>query len=193
MTPVGAEDWTTVSRSFVLKRKTSAPLPSDGASVVIGTTTLSAPGLSGTAGIGFGKKGREKADRLINDALRRALSASGVETRQTIEIADAQERGPARRHRRSSVRLPAQALRIRYLSGDGVQFRHLRTTSLAFTHRPVESLAMRVALSLIVPLSTAGAYHRPATPIPAWTPVALACLIALSAMSGCGNSFGQSA
>ena len=31
MTPVGAEDWTTVSRSFVLRRKTSAPLPSDGA------------------------------------------------------------------------------------------------------------------------------------------------------------------
>ena len=51
---------------------------------------------------------------------------------------------------------------------------------------------MRVALSLIVPLSTACAYHRPTAPIPAWTPVAVATLITLSAMSGCGNSLRES-
>ena len=97
MSPTGAEDWTTVSRSFVLRRKTSVPLPPDGAPIVVGTATVSAPGLSGTVDAGFGNKGRDKADRLITAALRRALFASGVETRQTIEIAGAQERGPATR------------------------------------------------------------------------------------------------
>ena len=52
---------------------------------------------------------------------------------------------------------------------------------------------MRVALPLIVSLSPACAYHRPTAAIPARTPVAVATLITLSAMSGFGNSLRQSA
>jgi hypothetical protein len=97
MVPAASEDWTTVSRSFVLRRRTSVPLPEKDTPVAIGTATLVAPGLAGTATTGFGRKGREEADRRVTGELHRALDASGIETRQTIEIAGAEERGPASR------------------------------------------------------------------------------------------------
>lgn len=97
MAPESDDDWTTVSRSFVLRRRTSVALPIDGAPVTIGTATLAAPGLSGTAATGFGVRERAQADRLVTGALHDALNASGIATRQTIEIGGVRERGPAAR------------------------------------------------------------------------------------------------
>jgi hypothetical protein len=109
MAAAGAEDWTTVSRSFVLRRRTSVALSAQGAPVVVGTATLAAPGLSGTVSAALGKKGRAEADRLVTGALHRALGESGIETRQTIAITGAQERGPASR---SVGEEPALELRL---------------------------------------------------------------------------------
>jgi hypothetical protein len=97
MADVGGEDWTTLSRSFVVRRRTSASLPLDGAAVEVGGATISAPGLSGTLQVSLGKRRREEAGRQLSPALVDALSVSSVETRQTIQIANAQERGPASR------------------------------------------------------------------------------------------------
>ncbi|MDA1093011.1 MAG: hypothetical protein O3A25_07055 [Acidobacteria bacterium] len=56
-----------------------------------------APGLSGTVQAGLGKKGREQSAQMVTDALHRALDLSGIETRQTLATAGAEERGPASR------------------------------------------------------------------------------------------------
>ncbi len=95
--PIGDEEWTTVSRSFVVRRRTSSSLAADGKPVAIGTATLSSPGLSGTVQAGLGKKGREQSAQMVTDALHRALDLSGIETRQTLAIAGAEERGPVSR------------------------------------------------------------------------------------------------
>jgi len=91
-----AEDWTTVARSFVVRRRTTATIPASG-TVAIGSATLASSGMSGTVSTFFGPKGRQEAAHLVGDSLGAALAESGMEVRQTIAITDARETGPASR------------------------------------------------------------------------------------------------
>jgi hypothetical protein len=84
--PVGDEDWTTVVKSLVLRRRTTASLASD-APVTISGATLHAD-LAGDVTVHSWRSSRADAAQLASDALTRALDAAGVEVRQTIEIGD---------------------------------------------------------------------------------------------------------
>ncbi|MFN8574693.1 MAG: caspase family protein [Gemmatimonadaceae bacterium] len=90
-------DWTTVTRSFVIRRRSTQALPGTAAAVSLGAATLVASGLTGTASTHFGAKGHEVAASLVNSDLRDALNASGMTDGQTIEIAGARESGVASR------------------------------------------------------------------------------------------------
>ncbi len=90
-------DWTTVTRSFVVRRRTTQSLPGTAAAVSLGAATLVASGLTGTAATHFGSKGHEVAKALIKPELRDALEASGIADGQTIEIRGARESGVAAR------------------------------------------------------------------------------------------------
>ena len=107
--PVSTDDWTTVSRTFVLRRRTTA-LPPDGARVAIGHAVVTAPALSGTVATSLAKDERDENAAFATDALKRALSAAGVEMKQKVAIADARELGPASR---SAAAAPPVELRLR--------------------------------------------------------------------------------
>ncbi|MDZ4862706.1 MAG: caspase family protein [Gemmatimonadota bacterium] len=97
MAPVTEEDWTTVARSFVVRRRTTAALKEDGAPLVIGGATLGTKGLSGTVSTYLGKKGREEAALQVGSPLTSALADAGIDVRQTVAITGARETGPATR------------------------------------------------------------------------------------------------
>ncbi|MEO8637074.1 MAG: caspase family protein [Gemmatimonadales bacterium] len=97
MAPATVEEWTTVSRSFVVRRRTTAALKEDGAPLVIGSATLVTKGLEGTASTQFGMQGRAAAARLMASPLTAALQDAGIEVRQSVEIAGAKEVGPPTR------------------------------------------------------------------------------------------------
>jgi pimeloyl-ACP methyl ester carboxylesterase len=107
--PIDA-DWTTVSRSFVVRRKATKELSSTGKAVELGGARLVTQGLSGTATTHFGRNGRKEAASLVSGGLHDALAAAGVEERQTVEVAAAQETGPATR---SVGDQPAMELQLR--------------------------------------------------------------------------------
>jgi hypothetical protein len=91
--PVAAvDDWTTVSRTFVLKR-VEASLTQTADRVAIGQATLHAPTLSGRVTAGEGPAGADLSPDLMTPALQQAFAVAGVRSRQTIEIADAQDIG----------------------------------------------------------------------------------------------------
>lgn len=91
------EDWTTVSRSFVVRRRTSAPLNVNGGVLNIGNATLSTTGMSGTVSAFLGKPARLEAAKLVGDSLSAALDESGIDVKQTIAITGATETGPVTR------------------------------------------------------------------------------------------------
>lgn len=91
------EDWTTVSRSFIVRRRTTAPLKDDGSTLNLGNASLSAKGMSGTVTTFFGKPGRAEAAELVGNSLSQALGDSGIEVKQTIAITGAAETGPPSR------------------------------------------------------------------------------------------------
>jgi hypothetical protein len=108
--PVGEEDWTTVVRPFLLRRSGAAALKPDGKPLRLGELELSTLGLTGRVQTHAGKSGRAEAAELARDDLTRALDAAGVEVRQTVEISDAREVGPATREARGK---PAMELQVR--------------------------------------------------------------------------------
>ena len=89
------EDWTTIVKPFVLRRKRSAELDATG-DAELGGVKVVAPGLKGKVQLHEGGT-REKAAQLHAGALFGALDEEGVEVRSTIEIANAQEVAPASR------------------------------------------------------------------------------------------------
>lgn len=95
--PVGDEDWTTVTKSFVLRRRSAADLSPDGQAVQVGDATLRTPGLAGQATAHGWRSPRAEAAALSTDELTRALDGAGVEVRQTIEIGGSQPGGSATR------------------------------------------------------------------------------------------------
>jgi hypothetical protein len=95
--PVGDEDWTTVTKSFLLRRRSAAALSSDGQPVQVGDATLRTPGLSGEATAHGWRSPRAEAAALSSDELTKALDGAGVEVRQTVEIGGVQPAGPVSR------------------------------------------------------------------------------------------------
>ncbi len=91
--PVGEEDWTTVTRSFVLRRRVKKPL-APGANVSVDTATLAGSGISGTVAL---DAGRTTAARGVTDAFQRALESAGIETKRTLEVSDTRALSPASR------------------------------------------------------------------------------------------------
>jgi hypothetical protein len=88
--PVGNEDWTTVTRSFVLRRRNVATLDPSGQPVRLGEATVRTPGLTGQA-IAHGRRSpRAEAAALSTSEFTQALDHAGVEVRQTIEIGGTQ-------------------------------------------------------------------------------------------------------
>ncbi|MFL5494530.1 MAG: caspase domain-containing protein, partial [Gemmatimonadales bacterium] len=91
--PVGGEDWTTVVKSFVLRRRSAAALSPDGQPVQVGEATIRTPGLVGQATAHPWRSPRADAAALTTDDLARTLEAAGVEVRQTVEIGGAEPSG----------------------------------------------------------------------------------------------------
>ena len=123
MVTIGEEDWTTVSRTFVLRRRSSVALPPTGAPVSLGSATVVAPGLTGTAHVSLGKRQREVAGRMVTHALHRSWNRA----RRTLSTTMVAGR-PRTARRRSSTRTTR---------AQGSE----QSTSMA-THSRVKSLTM---------------------------------------------------
>jgi hypothetical protein len=98
------EDWTTVVKPFILRRRQTAELGEDGDTTELGGMTLVAPGLTGKVQVHEGGN-REKSAQLQAGALFGALDEAGIEVRGTVEIANAQEVAPASRSARGAPAL----------------------------------------------------------------------------------------
>lgn len=94
--PLGQDDWTTVTRRFVIRRRTTA-LPAAGAPVAIGHAVVTAPTLAGAIGIGVDRQGHDDTAAFATEALRHALDATGVVMKQTVAIDGATATGGASR------------------------------------------------------------------------------------------------
>jgi hypothetical protein len=90
------EDWTTVVKPFVLRRKRTARLVANDQPVELGGVTLMATGIAGDARL-HERSGRALAAELGAGTLIGALEESGVEIRHTVELAHAQEVAPSSR------------------------------------------------------------------------------------------------
>jgi hypothetical protein len=97
MEPEREDDWTTVQRSFVIRRRTSVPLPATGTPVAVGDATITASGLTGTAEAFLGGPGRRQADAQLTAPLHDALAGAGIAVRRTVAITNAREVGGASR------------------------------------------------------------------------------------------------
>ncbi|MEA2723553.1 MAG: hypothetical protein QOH59_1324, partial [Gemmatimonadales bacterium] len=94
--PVGDEDWTTVVRSFVVRRRSFAPLDPSGEPIRVGESTIRTPGLTGDVTAHAWGSARAESASLSTDALTRTLGSAGVEVRQTVEIGAQKAAGVSR-------------------------------------------------------------------------------------------------
>lgn len=98
MSPVKPEeDWTTVTKSFVLRRKSAKPLQPDGEPVEIGGVMVGASGVAGDVEVHPWGSNRAAATELQSGALGEALNEAGVDVRKTIEIDRTREVAPGTR------------------------------------------------------------------------------------------------
>ncbi len=95
--PEGHEDWTTVARSFVVRRRTATALRADGGEVAIGNAKVVATGMTGTVTAHLGTKGRKEAAQALSGPLGEALAEAGAEVRQSVSISGTAEAGPSGR------------------------------------------------------------------------------------------------
>jgi hypothetical protein len=95
--PVRQEDWTTVVKPFVLRRRQTGSLNADGRALALGGATLATPGLEGEVRTHAWGSDRAEAAEQPPPELTRALAESGIDVRQTIEISAARAAGPATR------------------------------------------------------------------------------------------------
>ncbi|MCU0650370.1 MAG: caspase family protein, partial [Gemmatimonadaceae bacterium] len=91
------EDWTTVQRTFVVRRRSTVPLSATVKAVEVGGATLVAPGVSGTAEAWMGKKGRTEASAQIASSLHQALADASIDVQRSIGISGAAASGPGSR------------------------------------------------------------------------------------------------
>lgn len=97
MGPESQEDWTTVSRTFVVKRRTATALRPDGAPVSVGTATVVAPGLTGSVTAHLGSKARKETAEGLNGPLGEALAEAGAEVRASLAVGGTAAPPPAGR------------------------------------------------------------------------------------------------
>lgn len=95
--PVAQEDWTTVLRPLTLRRRVESPLSVEGAPVKLGEMSLQTPGLSGTVKTHDFGSAKAANDALAEPNVLAALGQASVSVQKTIEIAGAEEVGPATR------------------------------------------------------------------------------------------------
>lgn len=100
--PVGDEDWSTVTKSFVLRRRQAAALRPDGEAVRVGDATIRTPGLSGEAATHPWRSPRAESLEMATSDFTRALEMSGVEVKQTLQIGNSQAAAPATRDANAS-------------------------------------------------------------------------------------------
>ncbi len=82
-----ADDWTTVERAFVVRRRQRAALGAGGAPATVGGATLRATGITGSAAADSGGAIAPAAGAAApDDALAAALGAAGATVRQTIVV-----------------------------------------------------------------------------------------------------------
>ncbi|MBC7896318.1 MAG: caspase family protein [Cytophagaceae bacterium] len=158
-------DWTTVTRSLVIRRRSVQALSGDTKTVQLGQAKITAQGLTGTAQTHFGTKDREAAATLLGDELRQALSESGVDERQTVEITGARQVGPAGRsvgeQPAMEVELPAppEGYGQLLLSTDelGVVSWHVAPPPIATRGAPAATTSRRYLVPQSVPTESAPA------------------------------------
>lgn len=95
--PVKGEDWTTVVKPFLLRRRRGVALAGNDIAVPIGASELRAPGFSGVATTHSWKSERAKTADLTTDDLAQALEAAGASITETIEISDIRQVSPSAR------------------------------------------------------------------------------------------------
>lgn len=86
-------DWTTVTRSFMLRRR-SSPLPEKQA-VAIGQAVVHAPAIVGVVSTGRTHDGRDETADFASETLQRVLAGAEVRTGQTVAVSDARPARPA--------------------------------------------------------------------------------------------------
>ena len=106
--PVKGEDWTTVLRPFLLRRRNAVSLSGDATAVPVGLSKLRTPGLSGVATSHSWKSERAKTADLTTDALTQALETAGASITETIEISGTQQLSPASRGSGSPADAPME-------------------------------------------------------------------------------------
>ncbi|MDX1579965.1 MAG: hypothetical protein R3266_15885, partial [Gemmatimonadota bacterium] len=84
--PEAVSDWTTIERSFLVRADRA--LDPEGGEVDLGSARISSSGLEGAVRVHGWESRRGEEEQLRGPALADALAATGVETRQTIELAD---------------------------------------------------------------------------------------------------------
>nr|MCU0635877.1 hypothetical protein [Gemmatimonadaceae bacterium] len=104
-----AEDWTTVQRTFVVRRRTQAALTASARPVAIGDATITAPGLTGTAQTYFGGKGRADAATQMTTPLAAALADATISVERTIALGGVAPSGGATRGGPSTMSLTVPA------------------------------------------------------------------------------------
>ncbi|HUF71001.1 MAG TPA: caspase family protein, partial [Longimicrobiales bacterium] len=85
------EDWTTVTKSFVLRRRNVQSLTPGGPPVAIGGVTVGAVGLAGEVEVHPWGSDRAVAAELQSGTFGEALGDAGIDVRQTIEVGNASE------------------------------------------------------------------------------------------------------
>jgi hypothetical protein len=86
MAPESHEGWTTVARSFVVRRRAATPLAGDGKEVEVGNLKVAATGVSGTVTAHLGAKARQEAAESLGGPLAEALGEAGAQVRQSVSV-----------------------------------------------------------------------------------------------------------
>ena len=85
--PSGAkDDWATVVRPFIVRRRTGTDLAPEGHTLDLGGVTLQTPGVSGTATARPGKSGRAEALAPTDAALSAALDEAAMSVQDTVVL-----------------------------------------------------------------------------------------------------------
>lgn len=95
--PVKQEDWTTVTKSYVVRRKQSKPLDAAGEEVEIGGVGIASPGLAGEIEVHPWGSDRATMAEMSAPAFSQALGEAGVDVRQTVEVGGLRDAGPQSR------------------------------------------------------------------------------------------------
>ena len=97
MAPEAQEGWTTVARTFVVRRRTATALKVDGGEVAVGDAKVAATGVTGTVTAHLGTKGRQEAVAALSGPLAEALAEAGAEVKQAVSITGTADAAPTGR------------------------------------------------------------------------------------------------